>query len=351
MKAKTLMGMIACAGACVSLSAFGNTNLAWFDGNVSTTTASAISTPTSAAWTGTDGVTPAAGVIQIDNDSASPLVLTPTSGTEPTLSDGVVTVAATAVLTPTDASALETITDAKAGFAAGIWDDNGTTKTNYYGYAAGISGDTKWVKLVGAMPPSGDTTATEFKLVLDYRTGKKNVKFFVGDTLLASDTDVNAFSIGDASALVNIAAYGSGSISVLAATCEKKVAVYGDIGYGSIAEAVIDAGASKDSVKVVDANGQASSGEAANGLQKWECAALGIAEDKQVGLAKSTKQNAGKITLAVHGVTVGEDLSVKYGISKDGADATGEFDADNIQIPMGDGQHTYKIVPTITAAQ
>lgn len=344
------MGMIACASACVSISAFGNTNLAWFDGNVSTTTASAISTPTSAAWTGTDGATPAAGVIQIDNDSASPLVLTP-SGAEPTLSDGVVTVAATAVLTPTDASALETITDAKAGFAAGIWDDNGTTKTNYYGYAAGISGDTKWVKLVGAMPPSGDATATEFKLVLDYRNGKKNVKFFVGDTLLASDANVNAFPIGDASALVNVAAYGSGSISALAATCEKKVAEYNSVGYGSIADAVIDAGSNKNDIKVVDDNGTASSGAAANGLQKWECAALGIAEDKQVGLAKSTKQNAGKITLAVQGVTVGEDLSVKYGISKDNATPTGEFDADNIQIPMDDGQHTYKIVPTITAAQ
>ena len=345
------MGMIACAGACaVSVNVLAE-DLSWFDGKVDTTT-SALPTPQNAAWTapiGAGAITYSAGKITLDNGSDDLLVLAPSASSEPTLSDGVVTITATALLTPTDASALEPVSGAKAGFAVGTEND----VKAFYGFAAGlVVGDaTGWVKLTGVTPPNDDTTETSFKIVLDYRTGKKTVKFYVGTTLLQDTSSNSSFSIGDASALTDVAAYGSGSISALAASCEKKVAEYNSVGYGSIAEAMIDAGSYKNNINVVDDNGTASSGAAANGLQKWECAALGIAEDKQVGLAKSTKQNAGKITLAVQGVTVGEDLSVKYGISIDNASPTGEFDADNIQIPMGEiqGQHTYKIVPNITA--
>ena len=355
MKAKTLMGMIACAGACVSISAFGNTNLAWFDGNVSTTTASAISTPTSAAWTGTEGVTPAAGVIQIDNDSASPLVLTPNSGTEPTLSDGVVTVAATAVLTPTDASALEAITDAKAGFAAGIWDDNGTTKTNYYGYAAGVGTSGEWVKLAadGVAVPDTEGASTTFKLVLDYRAGEKTVKFFVGETLLAKadDSTVTSFSIGSgATAFQNVAAYGSGSITALAGLCEKAVCAVGEKKYGSGADA-IKAGGTSATIKDVNAQGQPSETPlAANGLHVWECDVLGIKSDAQIALTNNGIIEDGGTTYIklANAVEVPEGVSVTFNVKNGSGYVVKEScAADAIKIPLTMG--TYTIEPTITA--
>ena len=54
MKAKTLMGMIACAGACVSLSAFGNTNADWFSASASGTTPSLSGVAASGTYTVAD---------------------------------------------------------------------------------------------------------------------------------------------------------------------------------------------------------------------------------------------------------------------------------------------------------
>lgn len=351
MKAKTLMGMIACASACaVSVNVLA-TDLPWFDGKVSETTASAISTPSNATWNATlpNGVMLGAGVINLDNDSESALVISP-SAVEP-LSDGVVTISATAVLTPSAVSDLVAIDNAKAGFAIG---NDGENKA-YYGYASGEGSSGEWIKLAGAALPATDETPTTFKIVLDYRTGKKNVKFFVGETQLyqtvENSSNKTAFSIAEgATGLSDVAAYGSGSITALAASCEKKVAEYNDIGYGSIAEAVIDAGESKNSIKVVGDNGTASSGAAANGLQKWECAALNIAEDAEIEVtpAAASKKIANKITLAAN-ITPAENITVKFAVGAGNEEPTGEFNADAIGIDKASGEYTIKPIITATA--
>ena len=353
MKAKTLMGMIACASACaVSVNVLA-TDLEWFDGKGGTAGSETFQTPKNASWNATlpTGVTLSASAVTLDNDSTSPLLLTPTANTEPALSDGVVTISATAVLTPSAVSDLVAIDNAKAGFAIGI---DGENNKAYYGYASG-EGSGEWIKLAGAALPATDETPTSFKIVLDYRTGKKNVKFLVGETQLyqtvENSSNKTAFSIAaEATGLSDVAAYGSGSITALAASCEKKVAVYNDIGYGSIAEAVIDAGESKDSIKVVGDNGTASSGAAANGLQKWECAALNIAEDGAIEItpAEASKKLSGKITLAAN-VTPAENITVKFAVGKDNAEPTGEFSADAIGIDKASGEYTIKPIITATA--
>lgn len=339
MKAKKLMGMIACAGACVSLSAFGNTNDNWFAVSASGTTATLTYVSTNM------GVEVTGGKLIVDTDD-TPLLFTPDPLVSATnRSDGVVTIAASAALTPNSVGDLDSAVtaDAKVGIAVGVNDD----VTNYYGYAAA-----GWKVLAGdavSVPDSGDTS---FTLVLDYRT--HTAKFYIGETLMTykDATPTNAPAFGDGTTtLLDIAAYGSGSISTIDTDFEIAVAEYNNIKYGSIAEALVAAGEHKDEVAVVDENGATeSTGQADNGLQKWECAALGISEDAQVGLVKSTKQNAGNITLAVAGTTAEDGVTVKYKIKKDGVLQVDEYDADNIQIPMGDaGSHTYEIVPVITA--
>ena len=195
MKAEKVLGVVACAVACVaSVNAFAG-QIDWFNGNVGSTTTSGISTPTSASWNATlpDGVTLAEGSIMLDNDSSTALVLTP-SGSEPTLSDNVVTISSTAVLTPSDASDLGDVDGAKAGFAVGVSNDG--ADTNFYGYASGLTAGSRWVKLSGTVP-QGENAPTAFSIVLDYRTGKKNVKFYFEDTQLtaAGDSTVKEWAI------------------------------------------------------------------------------------------------------------------------------------------------------------
>ena len=349
MKAEKVLGVVACAVACVaSVNAFAD-QLTWFDGNVGSTTTSGISTPTSASWNNDPslptGVTPADGSITLDNDSSTALVLTPAASSEPTLSDNVVTISSTAVLTPSDASDLGDVDGAKAGFAVGVDGAN----TNFYGYASGLASGSRWVKLSGANPTE---SATTFKIVLDYRAGKKKVKFFVGDTQLvsASDSTVKEWAIdSEAAALANVAAYGSGSLSALSATCEKAVAaVSGGIKYGSAAEAVIAAGTS-GTVLDIDSSGEPTDQkQATNGLYAWQCDILGIAGDAAIPLQPATKEVAAdKIAVAVSGYTPVDGVSVKFQVKQGESVFETKYDADAIGIPMTTGQYT--VVPEIKA--
>ena len=174
MKAKKLMGMIACAGACVSLSALANTTNGWFGVSVNTDIETANCTTNGAAVQVDDSK------IILDNDLESALTITPGSGTA-ALSDGLVTITSTALLTPSDASELGAITGgAQAGFAVAV----AGNQTNFYGYAsAGKSGDPAWIKFTtGPADPEADTT---FTIALNYRD--KKVSFYNGATLLVDD--------------------------------------------------------------------------------------------------------------------------------------------------------------------
>ena len=283
MKAKKLMGVIACAGACVSLSAFANTTNGWFGVSVNGTTVNA-----GACTVKTNNVdvasTETSGKIVLDNDLDSALTITPGSGTA-TLSDGLVTITSTAVLTPSDASELGAVTGgAQAGFAVAV----AGNETNFYGYASagGTGGDPAWIKFTtGPANPEADTT---FTIAINYRD--KKVSFYNGSTLLVDGESHSEFSISNEFVnLANVAAYGSGSISSV--TSQYEVAVAAVVNgattnkYGSAVEALAKVKTDGGTVQDVNTStGEASSAPlAGNGLYVWQCDALGI------GVAESDK--------------------------------------------------------------
>ena len=346
MKAEKVLGIVACAVACVaSVNAFAD-QITWFDGNVGSTTTSGISTPTSASWNATlpDGVTPAEGCITLDNDSSTALVLTPAASSEPALSDQVVTISSTAVLTPSDASDLGDVEGAKAGFAVGVDGAN----TNFYGYASGLASGSRWIKLSGTVP-QGENASTTFSIVLDYRTGKRTVKFFYAGDQLSSPT-TNEWAIS-ATGLDSIAAYGSGSLSALSATCEKAVVAIGDVKYGSVADALADGGTKSD-IKDVDSSGSISANaNAASGLPVAVCKALGI---------DTTAENPATVKVApvandgdVNNITFAMDpsqsvetgLAVKFAVKKGGAQVGELCNSGAIKIPLSEGTGIYTIEP------
>ena len=345
MKAEKVLGVVACAVACVaSVNAFAD-QIAWFDGKVNTTTTSAISVPTNASWNATlpDGVTLANGSISLDNDSSTALVLTPAASSEPALSDQVVTISSTAVLTPNDASDLGDVEGAKAGFAVGV--SNNGAYTNFYGYASGLASGSRWVKLSGTVP-QGENATTTFSLVLDYRAGKQTVKFFYGGNQLSSvDAPVtNEWGIS-ATGLDSIAAYGSGSLTALSATCEKAVVAIEGVKYGSVADAEA-AGGNASTIKVVDSTGEVvDKATAENGLSAAVCAVLGLDVEDSTAQAKATPvdndTDQDNITLAI---LVLESGVVKFTVSGGGT-SKDYTDASAIKIPLTTG--VYTITPAL----
>ncbi len=332
MKTQKMFGLLACAAAsAVAINAYANTTTNWFSGAAAAPTPSA----TGGAWN-SNYASSTAEAITIDNDYSTALTLTPTTAS-PARSDGLVTITSTAVLTPCSTNDLPTaitISDAQVGFAV-AYDD--TPTSNYYYYVRSGASAGTWNKWETPSVPT-DTSDTTFTITLDYRTS--NVVFTVG----MNSTDEIAF-VPATAALANVAAFGTGSISSIEAQYEIAVAQYNSVKYGSYAEAVTAAGNNKSSIQVVNSSGEAqAAGEASNGLQKWECAALNIAEDAQVALQPATKQNANKITLATSGITADDGLTVKYSVN-----GSGSYDADDIQIPMTAGTYTIAPVITVTA--
>ena len=345
MKAKKLMGMIACAGACVSLSACANTTETWFG---VTPTGSDIGV--FGGNTNGVAVTVSDGVITLENDSDSALTISPTVAS-PALNDGLVTITSSAALTPSDVADLTPVAGAQAGFAVAVDSD----VTNFYGYAsASNNGEPKWNQLSGTV----EDTATSFSIVLDYRTS--TVQFYKGDDLLSGTTngvETTSFAISNNFVnLNNIAAYGSGSINSITSLYEVAVAaVVSDGGattnkYGSAAEAVVAAGDSGDVLDIA-ANGAATeTKQAANGLFAWECEILGIEENAAIPLQPATKEVAAdKIAVAVFGYTPVDGVSVKFKVKQgDSYVEGGPYDADAIGIPIATG--TYTIEPEIKAS-
>ena len=345
MKARTILGLIACTSVCATLSAFGNTNADWF----SVTAANDTVTKTACNVTiGNADVTTATGnVIELDTDKDTPLIIKPleaASTTESTKGDGVVKITGTAVLTPSAKEDFEETDGAKAGFAVGIDND----VTNFYGYANGT-----WTKLTGQAANYNWSGATTFMLLLDYR--KPSVSFYVGETLLAAAADgtTTSFNLAsDATSLTAIDAFGSGSITSISSQYEVAVAaVVGETTtrYGSIAEAIDAAGNDQSKIAVVDSNGSTGTANelAANGIPKWECVALGVAENASLALAPSDKAVSGKITLKLAEVNQpAPGVTATFGVN-DGTSTTGSYPSDCIVIPTETG--TYTIVPTVSA--
>ena len=349
MKAEKVLGIVACAIACESGSALADTTTNnWFSATVSETSLTLTNVTTNDA-----AVTVADSKIKLEDiESSAPFTFTPgNDNTAITKGDDIVVISTTADLTPCTTNDLMStdVSGAVAGFAIGVDDDN-AANTNFYGYANGA-----WVRLGGETPPY-EGRETPFKIVMNYRDSK--VSFSVGGTDLysAANNALIAFDIDSSKkSLSNVAAFGSGAIASLSAGCEQAVAAVVDGSttnrYGTIAEAIKAAGDDQTNIAVVDPATGATGlpdASAANGLAKWECEALNIDEDKAISLEPSTKQNANMITLAL-AVEPADGVTVKFGVkAKGAASATGEYDADNIQIPTS-ATTTYTIVPTITA--
>ena len=338
MKAKTLMGMIACAGACVSLSAFGNTTNGWFG----VTVGQGI-TPVHCTTNGV-AVTVENNKIKLDNDKDTPLTITPdASFTATNMNDGVYVIKATAALTPCSASDLNSnVTEgAKAGFAVGINDNN---VTNYYGYAKGA-----WNRYEG-VPVVAEGQDTTFKIVLNYRDSK--VQFYTGTNPETMLGEVEGISF-ETSAPIGIDAFGSGSISSITSGYEVAVAAYNNIKYGSVAEAkaaATAAGMSAEDVRGISSTGEIKDANATaeNGMSYVVCEALGLnVNDPNANITVAplaTDTAVDKITLCLTNENLGPEANlVGYKVS-DGKTEGTVYDANSIKIPLEAGTYTIKPV-------
>ena len=348
MKAKKLMGVIACASACVSLSAFGNTTNNWFRGYAANDAlASDSSYRVAATWPETlpAGVTVSGSNIVLDNDASTALTVAPASSTaDSNLNDGLVALTATAVLTPSDASSLESPSVAAAGFAVGVDNDI----TNYYGYVSG-GANPGWVKM--STGPANAEAATTFTILLNYRDGK--VQFKVGETILAAATGgATEFDIDNTTytALNSVAAYGSGELSSIEAKYEVATCAVGTVKYGSLAEAIYNGGTTANIYDVTE-SGASASATAASGLPIAVCKALSIdpaAENPATikVLPVASDGDADNITLAMDTAQIVEPgLAVKFAVKKGVNQVGGLCDSNAIKIPLSGGTGVYTVEP------
>ena len=328
MKAKTLMGMIACASACVSLSAFGNTTNDWFGVTVDTDI-----TPVNCSTNGA-AVSVENSKIVLDNDYATKLEITPAVALTATNSTNIAKIDVVALLTPSSTNDLAVIDDAKAGFAVGIDDQN---QTNYYGYANGV-----WHKLTGGTPAKDvDTT---FSIIINYRD--TNV-IYVADNVNLTPAPL---TIASGSSFTAIDAFGSGSITSVNSKFEEAVCAVGTAKYGSLAEA-IEGGGNTGTIVDVNANGTTGSSTAANGLSVAVCKALGIstteANTPAVPITPAESDiSTSSITFALaESVTVADGVTVKFAVKKSGTQV-GELQSHTqIQIPLSEGSGVYTFEP------
>ena len=315
MKAKTMLGLIACASACVSLSAFGNETNGWFGVKVENVEIVHPNCATNGAAVTIDGsaIKLEDASLGIDNFAEAPT------------SDGIVKISATALLTPSSTSDFVVSGSPKAGFAVGI---DGQNETNFYGYASN-----SWHKLTGATPGAGDTS---FSMILNYRD--KVVSFYVDDVLLTSEDPL----ILDADSLAAINASGSGSITSVTGAYEVAVAAYDGKKYGSGAEAVKARGAGAGDIQDIASNGTpTSTPQAANGLYAWECDALGVAKDAKVPF-KPAATVGNSITLQIAS-EIEDGLAATFKVYPVGSEnAIGSYPSDAIQIPQEQGAYLIK---------
>ena len=350
MKAEKVLGIAACVFACATGSVFANTTNSWFGVAPNGTDIGLASVTTNGVAVTVDN-----GVIQLDNELETALTFTPTDAT-PALSDGLVTIMSSAVLTPSDASDLVPVAGAHAGFAVAV----DGSYTNFYGYASAgsSSGDPKWIKFTNVLPVDPETTATAFTIALNYRDSK--VSFYQGSTLLTDADSASAFNISnDFTRLNNVAAYGSGSISSITSQYEVAVAaVVSSNGattnkYGSAVEALRAQQAGDTVEDIVAATGEASSGPLAqNGLYVWQCDVLGVEPTAKVPFKPAATVN-NHITLQVAS-EIEDGIQATFKVyTKDGdnwVEGDAVYSSDQIELPT-EASGKYQIKPAAITAQ
>ena len=332
MKAKKVIGIAACAFACVTSSAFANSTTNWFG---VTASPDVVATDVTIK---TNNVTVAIADIVADSkitlDGDTELTFAPTDG-NPVRSDNLVTISSSAVLTPNAVSDLPASGDlggAQVGFAVAY---NGDV-TNYYYYAyANDAG--AWTAGAGTPPANAEVT---FKITLDYRT--KKAKFEVGNVVVADDVTFTGTKLN------KVAACGSGSLTEVSAKYEIAVVDVNGTKYGSVADAK-DAGGDVSTIKKVDdAGGVIDKTTADNGLSVAVCTALGLdIGDKDANIAvapAATDTNPSGITLAVNVTGAPEPGAVQYKVEGGSSEAQ-YYDANSVTIPLTAG--TYTITPVL----
>lgn len=322
MKAEKVIGIAACAFACVTSSAFANSTTNWFGVTASPVAATDVTIKTNNVTVAIADIV-AESKITLDGDTE--LTFAPTDG-NPARSDNLVTIESTAVLTPNafaDLPPSSELTGAQVGFAVAYEGD----VTNYYCYANGA-----WGAGAGTPPANAEVT---FTITLDYRTHRATFK--VGDDVVSND--VAFVTSGDAK-LSSVAARGSGSLTEVSAKYEVAVVDVNGTKYGSVADAEA-AGGNASTIKVVDSTGTVvDRTEAANGLSAAVCAVLGLDVNDSTAQAKAvpveTDSQSNYVTLQF---PVKEANVVEF-VVKEGETVKGTYDASAILIPIDTGVYT-----------
>ena len=332
MKAEKVIGIAACAFACVTSSAFANSTTNWFG---VTASPDVVATDVTIQ---TNNVTVAIADIvaesKITLDGDTELTFAPTDG-NPARSDNLVTIESTAVLTPNafaDLPPSSELTGAQVGFAVAY---NGDV-TNYYYYAyANDAG--AWTPGAGTPPANAEVT---FKITLDYRT--KKAKFEVGNVVVAKDVTFAGNKLN------TVAACGSGSLTEVSAKYEIAVVDVNGTKYGSVADAKAAGGTDSSIKQVSEAGAVVEKVTADNGLSVAVCTALGLnINDGDANIAVApvgTDDDEDEITLAVNVNAAPEASAVKFVVSG-GTKPVEYTDASAIKIPLTAG--TYTITPVL----
>ncbi len=369
MKAKTIVGLMACA---VLVPAFADTiNNNNPNNNASSTEWFSTSASATKGATWSSEPTVESAKLVIDADVGTPATLTPTdAAADENASDGLVTITSKAYLAPSAKADLPTaavLNNAQVGFAVATESET----TSFYAYVRKASTTVndktvqngEWIALTGVNPPANEAD-TEFKIDIDYQNKKVSFSVKVNDAYVAlsgtpadapaSTSSFDFVPVDNTTAwLSDVAAIGSGTITSIDAAYENAVAVVDNVRYGTIAGAYTAAGSS-GTVAVWDPGTGAAATEqtAANGLSKAECIALGIAQDGQLAFepAAANKKVPGKITIATKVAPV-DGVVAKFSVAKqtgnENVDADAKYDSDAIPLPLGTG--TYKIVPHVSA--
>lgn len=350
MNIKKLFGLLACvAVSAVAINAYANTTTNWFGASASNTDLVLTSATTNGA-----SITVSDSKITIYNDYSALLSVKPKPEVEsPALNDGLVTITSSAYLAPSSTNNLpvaSTISDAQVGFAV-AYDD--TNATNYYYYVRTDDSTGTWTKWAAPKVPA-EGTDTSFTITIDYRV--PSATFTIGEySVTCNASSTPAFVPGE-TALNDVAAFGSGSISSIGV--EYEVAVCAVVAndkttkYGSIADAFAAGGTSGASgtINYINSSGTAQGATAANGLDAATCLSLGLDATSETAVARfiPADSDTGTGTIALKLATkVDTGVNVTYTIGGSGS-GTQTTNTGVVTIPTTTG--VYTITPKSVSA-
>lgn len=335
MKAKKILGLIACAGACASFSAFATTTYSVVNefSGTATTTNNATWNKTGDNWP--TGVTVESGKLVLDNDASSQLTLKPDTAAAGA-TEIVLAAKFVAFGSVSDLPSGTEMADVQVGMA--VVTNTTSNLLDYYGYFNNGT-EAAWTALSGAN--ATETEEKTVKITINYGSSKA-VTFAVQGandtwtTLASSGTQVAAAS---ATSVTNISCYGAGELASINAK--------GTTNYDSLVDAIEVAGGTKD-ILVGEDGTPAAEQTAANGLPLWKCDALNLATDTKLTAVPRADTLDNGIPLAVENITPDTGLTVQYNVVDASGNATegSPYAANAIVVPLVTG--TYTIDPVIT---